>query len=75
MAAVTRASEPDHNDKDLDLADAAEVVHFIRNRLAPLSNALQVIRLAAGNDPRILAALDVADRQVTALAVGMRDHG
>ena len=68
MKATSRPSTPDHNVDDLDLADPAGVACFVRNRLAPLSNALQVIRRSAGNDLCNAPALDVADRQVKALA-------
>lgn len=55
-----RARAPDH-------ADSASVAHHIRDHATALGNALQLVRLTAGNDPRVANALDLADRQAKAL--------
>lgn len=50
-----------------DQADAPSIAHRIRDHAGALANALQLVRLTAGDDPRILNALDMADRQARAL--------
>jgi hypothetical protein len=59
-----------------DRADSPSVAHRIRDHASALSNALMLVRLAAGSDPRLLNALDIADRQAKAL-VALADelHG
>jgi len=50
--------------KDVFLATLA---HELRNPLAPIANGLQMIRLAAGDDPRIRQTYEMMDRQVNHL--------
>jgi hypothetical protein len=60
-----------------DRLHSAEVIHYIRDHLGALTNALRVVRLAANNDPRMLTALDMADRQskcLTELADRLQDQ-
>ena len=44
------------------------VAHDIRDVGTALANALQVVRLVAGDDTRVTQALRLAERQVPALA-------
>ena len=77
MAASPRAPSPVPAHSSPDPAEPVEILPFIRDRLAALTNALRVVRLAAGNDPRVLNALDMADRQardLAGLADGYHDH-
>jgi hypothetical protein len=50
-----------------DRADAPSIAHRIRDHASALANALQLVRLTTGNDPRLADALDMADRQAKAL--------
>jgi signal transduction histidine kinase/DNA-binding response OmpR family regulator len=45
----------------------AMLSHELRNPLAPIGNAVEIIRRLAGSDPRLLWATDVTDRQVRQL--------
>ena len=45
------------------------------DHLTAVGIALHAARLAAGNDPRIMTALDLADRQAKALADGLQGRG
>jgi signal transduction histidine kinase len=45
----------------------AMLSHELRNPLAPIRNAVQVIRRVAPTDPKLVWATDVTDRQVTHL--------
>lgn len=51
-----------------DPGGSPSVGHRSRDHATALVNALRVVRLAAGDDPRLLKALDIADRQARALA-------
>jgi len=46
----------------------AMLSHELRNPLAPIRNAVEVIRRIAPSDPKLAMARDVVDRQVTVLA-------
>jgi signal transduction histidine kinase/DNA-binding response OmpR family regulator len=46
----------------------AMLAHELRNPLAPIRNAVQILRLAAGNDLALMQARDIVDRQVTHMA-------
>ena len=46
----------------------AMLSHELRNPLAPIRNAVEVIRRLAPPDPKLIMARDVVDRQVTLLA-------
>lgn len=45
----------------------AAVAHDLRDRATALSNALQVVRLVAGDDPAVVTALRLAERQLPEL--------
>ena len=44
-----------------------QLVHDLRGCIAPLMNALEVIRMAAGDNPVVASALQIADRQARTL--------
>jgi hypothetical protein len=67
-AVVNGEATPEPGIDPIDRLQSAEVIHYMRDHLGALSNALRVVRLAAGSDPRMSAALDLADRQATCLA-------
>jgi signal transduction histidine kinase/DNA-binding response OmpR family regulator len=46
----------------------AMLAHELRNPLAPIRNAVQVMRLAGGGEPALVRARDIIDRQVTHMA-------
>src|SRR5947208_3792111 len=46
----------------------AMLAHELRNPLAPIRNAVQVLRLIGLKDPPVLQARDMIDRQVTHMA-------
>jgi hypothetical protein len=50
-----------------DRVDSPSVVHRIRDHASALANALQLVRMTAGDDLRLANALDLADRQAKAL--------
>jgi signal transduction histidine kinase/DNA-binding response OmpR family regulator len=45
----------------------AMLSHELRNPLAPIGNAVEIIRRLAGSDPKLLWATDVTDRQMRQL--------
>jgi hypothetical protein len=51
------------------VADAPVRAEHVRDHVTALANALHLIRLTAGNDQWVLAALDLADRQLAALMI------
>jgi len=46
---------------------ASQLAHDLRNIVAPIRNALHVIRLRAASDPTIDSMVDLIDRQMTAM--------
>jgi signal transduction histidine kinase len=46
----------------------AMLAHELRNPLAPVRNAVQVMRLVGGGDPALVRAREIIDRQVTHMA-------
>jgi CheY-like chemotaxis protein len=46
---------------------ASQLAHELRNIVAPISNALHVIRLRAASDPTIQSMANLIDRQMTAM--------
>lgn len=66
MSLCTTA-HPDSPVVEAPVADSPSVVHLIRDHATALANALLVVRLAAGDDARLLSALEMADRQARAL--------
>ena len=46
---------------------ASQLAHELRNIVAPISNAVHVIRLRAASDPTIQSMADVIDRQMTVM--------
>src|ERR1700675_3586027 len=46
----------------------AMLSHELRNPLAPIRNAVELLRRIAPSDPRLVWARDVVDRQVTHMA-------
>jgi PAS domain S-box-containing protein len=65
----------------LELAEAARrkddflatLAHELRNPLAPIRNAVQVLKLKAPSDPKLTRSFDVIDRQVTHMARLLED--
>lgn len=55
-----RARAPDRD-------DSPSVAHLIRDHASALLNALQLARMHARDDARLLDALELADRQAKAL--------
>jgi hypothetical protein len=47
--------------------DLAEIASTIREALTPLVNSVQVVRMVAGDNPRLATALGVIDRQTRRL--------
>jgi two-component system CheB/CheR fusion protein len=60
QSTTAQLQDADHR-KDEFLAMLA---HELRNPLAPIRNALQVLRMATGNDPQSLTAAAMMERQV-----------
>ena len=50
-----------------DQTGSPSVAHRIRDHAAALGNALQLVRMTIGSDPRVANALDLADRQAKSL--------
>jgi CheY-like chemotaxis protein len=67
MSDKSRA-DPDSvaGDRDYDEL-ASQLAHELRNIVAPIRNALHVIRLRAASDPTIQSMTDLIDRQMTAM--------
>lgn len=53
--------------REVSLAAGPRIAHDIRNCIAPLANALALIRLLAGDNPRVVQAIEMAVRQIDAL--------
>ena len=67
MATSNTGSAGPPDDPTPDRADSPSVAHSIREHATALASALRVVRLTAGDDPRLAEVLDIADRQAKAL--------
>jgi len=68
---IVRSREAEENLQDANRRKdefLAMLSHELRNPLAPIRNAVEVIRRLAPPDPKLTMARDVVDRQVTLLA-------
>ena len=51
-------------DKTMAAVDIRQVVHDLRNRIAPIRNVLYLLQLRGGDDPKLAEAVAIIERQI-----------
>lgn len=61
---MDRANTAARGSNEMATVDIRQVVHDLRNRIAPINNVLYLMRLRGANDPKLAEAIAIIERQI-----------